>query len=93
MANSKQAKKRIRQTATVNERNRALRSRLRTVIKNTEATIDSGDKSLIPAAFKNAMSFLHKSVRDGIMKKATASRTISRLAARIQGKGEATKAS
>lgn len=84
MANSKQALKRSRQGDTRAERNRALRSRLRSAVKNAEEVIASADKKAIPAAFQTAMSELNKAVTKGIIKKATASRKVSRLAASIR---------
>ncbi len=84
MAHSKQAKKRILQTNKRTERHAADRSRMRTFVKNAETTIASGDKNAIPTAFKQAMKELHIAVRKGLLKKKTASRKISRLAARIR---------
>ncbi len=84
MANSKQALKRSNQSEKRAERNRTLRSRLRTAVKNAEQAIESADKKLIPSAFQTAMSELNKAVTKGIIKKATASRKVSRLAARIK---------
>lgn len=84
MANHKQAKKRIRQTAVVTDRNRALRSAMRTSIKKLETAIEAGDKETIGVQFKDTMSKLHKSVTKGVIKKETASRKISRLSARVK---------
>lgn len=84
MANHKQAIKRVRQTATRTERNKALRSRVRGAVKQVEQAIESGDKKAIPAAFTTAMSELHKAVTKGIMKQGTASRKISRLSSRVK---------
>jgi small subunit ribosomal protein S20 len=84
MANSKQALKRARQSETRTERNRTLRSRMRTAVKNAEQTIESADKKAVPVAFQKAMSELNKAVTKGIIKKGTASRKISRLAAKIR---------
>jgi len=84
MANHKQAKKRIRQTEVVTERNRARRSRLRTYVKAVETAIEAGDKEVIGTAFTKAMSELHRGVTKGVVKKETASRKIARLSARIK---------
>jgi small subunit ribosomal protein S20 len=84
MANSKQALKRAGQGDKRAERNRALRTRLRSAVKNAEQVIASADKKAIPVAFQNAMSELNKAVTKGIIKKATASRKVSRLAASIR---------
>ena len=85
MADHKQAKKRIRQTAKINAHKRTLRSKLRTFIKKLETAIEAGDKKAVGPAFTTAMSELHKGVTKGILKKQTASRKISRLAARVKG--------
>ncbi|MAI08610.1 MAG: 30S ribosomal protein S20 [Magnetococcales bacterium] len=85
MANHKQAKKRIRQTATITERNRHGRSTMRTAVKAVEAAIASGDKDKIGATFTTAMSSLHKAASKGLIKKETAARKVSRLSARIKG--------
>ena len=85
MANHQSAKKRIRQTESVTARNRARRSQIRTYVKKLETAIAAGNKEEIPAAFKDAMSALHRGVSKGVLKKETASRKISRLSARIKG--------
>lgn len=84
MANHKQAKKRIRQTAVVTERNRAQRSAMRTSIKRLEKAIEAGEKETVGVQFKETMSMMHKSVTKGVVKKETASRKLSRLSARIK---------
>ena len=84
MANTKQALKRSNQGEKRADRNRALRSRLRSAVKNAEQAIEATDKKIIPEAFKTAMSELNKAVTKGIIKQATASRKVSRLAARIK---------
>ena len=83
MAHTAQARKRIRQDAARNAANRAERSKLRTFVKRAEAAIESADKAVIPAAFKNVMSELHKAARKGLMSRGAADRKLSRLAARI----------
>ncbi|MEC9291559.1 MAG: 30S ribosomal protein S20 [Pseudomonadota bacterium] len=86
MANSPQARKRIRQTEKRTERNKMLRSRMRSEVKRFEKLLDSGSakKEEVGQGFTKVMSELHKSVSNGILKKNTASRKISRLAARVR---------
>ena len=55
MANSRSAKKRIRQTETRSERNRARRSRVRSYLRKVEEAIASGDKASAETAYKEAM--------------------------------------
>lgn len=89
MANHAQTKKRIRQTEAKAEANRVVRSRMRTYVKAAEKAIETGDKDQIKATFTEAMSQLHRAVTKGIVKKSTASRKVSRLAARIKALNEA----
>ncbi|MAF31772.1 MAG: 30S ribosomal protein S20 [Pseudomonadota bacterium] len=85
MATHQQAKKRIRQTARITERNRAARSTMRSSIKALETAIEAGDKDKIGQTFTTAMANLHKAASKGLIKKETASRKISRLSARVKG--------
>lgn len=87
MANSPQARKRIRQTASRTTHNTTLRSRMRTEIKKLEKAIEAGEKKAIGTQFTDTMSTLHKAASKGIIKKETASRKISRLASRIKSLG------
>ena len=84
MANHKSAEKRIRQTATRTEVNRARESRIKTFIKKVESTIASGKKSDAQAALQAAESEVMRGVSKGVLKLNTASRKISRLSARIK---------
>ncbi len=84
MANHKSAEKRIRQTATRTEVNRARVSRIRTFVKKVESAIEIGKKSEAQQAFKEAQPELMRGVSKGVIKKGTASRKLSRLSARIK---------
>lgn len=84
MANHKSAEKRIRQTATRTEVNRARTSRIRTFLKNVETAIASGNKPAAQQAFKEAQPELMRGVSKGVVKISTASRKLSRLSARIK---------
>lgn len=84
MANHKSAEKRIRQTATRTEVNRARVSRIRTFVKKVEAAIETGKKSEAQQAFKEAQPELMRGVSKGVLKMGTASRKLSRLSARIK---------
>ena len=87
MANSAQARKRVRQTEVRTERNQMKRSRMRTQVKKLEKAIEAGDKTAIGASFTAAMSELQKAAGKGLIKKQTAARKISRLASRIRSLG------
>lgn len=84
MAHHKSAIKRIRQTATRTERNRARRSRIRTFVKKVETAIAAGDQAVANEALRGAQSELARGVTKGILKANTASRKISRLNARVK---------
>ena len=55
MANTAQARKRARQSVSRRERNMALRSKLRTFVKNVVKAIDLKDKSLATENYKKAV--------------------------------------
>lgn len=84
MANHKSSKKRIRQTETRTEVNRARESRIRTFIKKVEAAIAGGKQADAQQAFKEAQPELMRGVTKGVVKMGTASRKLSRLSARIK---------
>ena len=87
MANSPQAKKRARQNARRFEINKARRSRIRTYLRKVEEAIESGDKDAAGAALKAAQPELMRGVTKGVFHKNTASRKMSRLAARVKALG------
>ena len=84
MANHKQAKKRIRQTARRRAVNVARVSRIRTMLKNVETAIASGDQAQAQEALKNAQPELHRGINKGVMHKNTVARTMSRLSKRVK---------
>ena len=83
MANSRQAEKRIRQTARQTAVNRMRRSRYRTFVKKVEAAIESGDKDAAATALKAAQPIMHGAVTKGVVHRNTANRKLSRLARRV----------
>jgi len=84
MANHKSSEKRIRTTARETIVNAARRNRIRTFVRKVEQACTEGDASAAEAAFKAARPEIQRGVTKGIIKKATASRKISRLSARIK---------
>jgi len=84
MANTQQARKRIRQTERRTAVNRARMNRIRTYMKKVETAIASGDKTVAQSALKEAQPELMRGVTKGVLPKNTASRRISRLSARIK---------
>ena len=83
MAHHKSAKKRIRQTETRTEVNRARVGRIRTFVKKVELALAAGDKTAAQQAFSAAEPELMSGVSKGVIHKNTASRKVSRLAARV----------
>ena len=84
MANSPQAKKRARQNDKRLAVNKARRSRIRTYLRKVEEAIASGDKEAAVAALRAAQPELMRGVTKGVYHKNTASRKVSRLAARVK---------
>jgi len=87
MANTPQAKKRIRRNANRAEINHSRISRIRTFIKQIESAIESGKKADAAAALKAAQPELARGVARGVIHKNTASRKISRLSKRVASLG------
>jgi small subunit ribosomal protein S20 len=83
MANTPQAKKRIRRNDRRAEINGARVSRIRTFVKQVEAAIESGDKTQAEAAIRKVQPELARGVAKGVVHKNTAARKISRLTKRV----------
>ena len=79
MANIKSAKKRILVTEVRTERNKAIRSGVKTAVKKVYAAIDANDKEAAKAALLAATSTIDKATSKGVYHKNYASRKISRL--------------
>jgi len=87
MANTPQAKKRARQNEARAAVNKNRRSRIRTFLRKVEEAIASGDKDAAAAALCAAQPELMRGVTKGVFHKNTASRKVSRLAARVKALG------
>jgi small subunit ribosomal protein S20 len=87
MANTKQARKRARQSTERNAHNAALRSRLRTAIKNVRKAIAGGDKKAATDMLKKETSVIDAIADKKVVHKNTAARNKSRLAAAIKSMG------
>jgi small subunit ribosomal protein S20 len=79
MANHVSAEKRARQRITRTDRNRALRTSVRSAVKRARAAIETGNAKEAAAPVKEAAIALAKAVSKGILRKETASRTTSRI--------------
>ena len=87
MANTPQAKKRIRRNATRTEINHARVSRIRTFVKQVESAIAAGKKADAAEALKKVQPEIARGVARGVIHKNTAARKISRLSKRVASLG------
>ena len=85
MANIKSAKKRVLVSKTRNERNKSIKSSVKTAIKKVEAAVEAGDKEAAAAALLEATSKIDKAASKGVYHKNTASRKVARLAKAVNG--------
>jgi small subunit ribosomal protein S20 len=85
MANTPQAKKRIRRNNTRAEINTNRVSRIRSFLTKVETAIAGGDKTAAAEALKAAQPELARGVARGVLHKNTASRKMSRLSKRVAG--------
>ncbi len=79
MANTPQARKRIRRNEARATINGARLSRIRTFVKKVESAIEGGDKATAATALLAAQPELDRGVARGVLHKNTASRKLSRL--------------
>ena len=87
MANTPQAKKRIRRNNRRAEINGARVSRIRTFIKAVESALEAGKKADAAEALRRVQPELARGVARGVVHKNTASRKFSRLAKRVAALG------
>ncbi|MBN8806933.1 MAG: 30S ribosomal protein S20 [Sphingomonas sp.] len=83
MANTPQAKKRIRRNERRAEVNGNRVGRIRTFIKKVEAALEAGDKTAATTALAAAQPELQRGVAKGVLHKNTASRKFARLTKRL----------
>ena len=79
MANIKSAKKRVITSQVRADRNKAIKSRVKTYIKKVEAAVAANDKAAAEAALLSATSVIDKAAKKGIYHKNNAARKVSRL--------------
>jgi len=79
MANTPQAKKRIRRNERRATINGSRLSRIRTLVKKVEGAIAAGDKDSAVSALQAVQPELARGVARGVLHKNTASRKFSRL--------------
>jgi len=83
MANTPQAKKRIRRNQRRAEINGNRVGRIRTFVKKVESALAAGDKTAAQAALAAAQPELARGVAKGVLHRNTASRKFARLTKRL----------
>ncbi len=83
MANTPQARKRIRRNDRRAEINGARISRIRHFVKKVETAIAGGDKTAAQEALRAAQPELARGIARGVLHKNTVARKISRLSKRV----------
>ena len=83
MANHASARKRIRQTATRTERNKHVRTTMRTLVKRVRVAITEEDKSTAQTALRAASQYIDKAVAKGLYHRKAGSRYVARLSAQV----------
>ena len=83
MAHSRSAKNRVLIAERNRERNQAVKSRVKTMVKKVLAAVEVKEVEAANAALSVAYKELDKAVTKGIIKKNTASRKKARLAAKV----------
>ncbi|GLK79924.1 MULTISPECIES: 30S ribosomal protein S20 [Methylopila] len=84
MANTPSAKKAVRKIARRTKVNGARRSRVRTFLRKVEEAIASGQPEEAKTALRAAEPEIMRAAQKGVLHKNTASRKVSRLAARVR---------
>ena len=83
MANTPQAKKRIRRNDKRAEINGARMSRIRSFVKKVEAALETGDKDAAKTALQAAQPEMARGIARGVLHKNTVARKMSRLSKRV----------
>ena len=87
MANTPQAKKRIRRNVKRANINRTRVSRIRTFVKQVESALAAGDKDQAREALKKVQPELARGVAKGVVHKNIAALKLSRLTRRLVALG------
>jgi small subunit ribosomal protein S20 len=87
VANHPSAEKRNRQRVKRTLRNRGVKSAVRTVVKKVHLALDAKDQAQAKETLARAIVALDKAATKGAVHRKAASRTISRLSARLHALG------
>lgn len=88
MANTSQARKRVRQAEKHRVQNASARSQMRTSIKRVIKQIESGDQEAARSAYQQAVPLIDRMARKGLFHKNAAARRKSRLNQRLRAMGD-----
>ena len=89
MASHASALKAHRQNIVRRERNRQMRTRLRSALRSIRAAVDAGNPADVKDALRDTISLVDKMASKGIIHRNTAGRYKSRLSARVTKKSAA----
>ncbi|MDO4258617.1 MAG: 30S ribosomal protein S20 [Actinomycetaceae bacterium] len=87
MANIKSQKKRIRTNEKRRQRNQAVKSELKTLVRRAREAVEAGDKEAAVEALRVASRKLDKAVSKGVIHKNQAANRKSKLAHRVASLG------
>ncbi len=79
MANHKSALKRARQNELSRLRNKAVKTRAKSIVKDVRASVEESSNGDVMAKLNAAQSLIDKASKKGVIHKKTAARKISRL--------------
>ena len=85
MANTKSAEKRNKQALVRRDRNRQLKSRLRTAVKKLRQAVEEGNQAKAQELLVGTLSIVDSTATKGVIHKNAASRTKSRLQRALNG--------
>lgn len=85
MANIKSAKKRILVSRARADRNKAIRSGVKTAIKKVYAAIESGDKAAADAALRSAVKTIEMAGSKGVYHKNNVAHRVSSISKAVNG--------
>ena len=83
MPNIKSSKKDVIRSKIAYEKNKADKSAMKTAIKKFEAALETADRAVAEAAYKQAVVLVDKAVDKGILHKNTAARKKSSMTLRL----------
>ena len=88
MANHKSALKRFKQNEKKNQRNKHIRSTLRTFVKRVRDAVEGKDVTVAKDALAAAIPVIDSAASKGVIHRSNASRSVSRLAKLVNTLGQ-----